>query len=147
MKIEDVFQIISNHYQELLARHRQLTTEIAKLTAAGAINATEYWKDDKYLYLLKPMRKGKREKMYVGNAPYKIRQAREKVQNYHDRRESIKEQEIIERKLSFLDEQAADSLRRIAGACLSASYALKGFNGYKDQLSSTTCCTQTVQDK
>jgi hypothetical protein len=79
MKIlSNIDRIISIH-QGLLEKNKQLTTKIARLTAFGCIDAKEYWKDDKYLYLLRPMHNGKRFKTYVGNHPNRIAEARAKI--------------------------------------------------------------------
>ena len=113
MKTENKFVEILNHRRKLLEKHSSLGTTIAQLTAAGCINATEYWKDDKYLYLLRPMNNGKRLKTYVGNHQLRIQEARQKVINYKKRLSLIYKQEEIEKEIGKI-ERVADDLYEIS---------------------------------
>jgi len=52
MDLENKLQIIGLYYCELQKRYLCLESRIAQLTEGGCIDAKEYWKDGKYLYLL-----------------------------------------------------------------------------------------------
>lgn len=70
--------------------------KIAQLTDAGCIDAAEYWRDGKYLYLLSSMRRGKRKKRYIGSHPLRIKEALQKLENFQRRAELIARQERVE---------------------------------------------------
>jgi len=113
MEIKDKLTIIANHHNVLQARYKALETRIAQLTAYGCIDAKEYWKDEKYLYLLYPMKKGNRKKKYVGNHPLRIKEARQKLRNFELRQQAIKTQEVVQQDL----DQISDFVDRIIFLC------------------------------
>jgi len=103
MELKVKFKNIIRHNQQLIEKHNLLTTRIAQLTADGCINATEYWKDEKYLYLLRPMNKGKRIKTYIGNHSLRIEEARQKVVNYKIRLSLVEKQDKMVKELAKIE--------------------------------------------
>jgi hypothetical protein len=143
MDISNRLEIIQNHHQRLLERYHCLGKTIAQLTAAGCIDAKEYWKDGKYLYLLYSMRNGTRKKKYVGNHPLRIKEARQKLENYKHRLSIIGTQENVKAELDEIELL----IHRILGICsvtdMSSKFAFDELqHGYKNCGSGTTSCTQ-----
>lgn len=124
MELNKQLQLVVNHYYFLIARDEHLTTTIARLTAAGCIDATEYWKDGKYLYLLSPMKNGKRKKRYIGNHTLRIEEARQKVTNYKQRSQCIETQSVIQREKQEIEKLVTDLLKICSREDLSAMAAL-----------------------
>lgn len=124
MDLKGRFEIIINHHQSLINRHKSLTTRIAQLTAAGCVDASEYWRDGKYLYLLYSMKDGKRRKVYVGNHPLRIEEARQKLENYKTRSECIRTQTKLERDIQQIESLSIDCLQICSKEDLSAKSAL-----------------------
>ena len=113
MEIKDKLGIIANHHKVLQERHKSLETRIAQLTAYGCVDAKEYWKDNKYLYLLYPMKKGCRKKKYIGNHPLRIKEARQKLKNFELRNKAIKTQEVVDSDIG----QITDIINRLIFLC------------------------------
>jgi hypothetical protein len=142
MDISNKFRIIENHHRKLLERYHAQTTTIAQLTAAGCIDAKEYWKDKKYLYLLYSMKNGIRRKKYVGNHPLRIKEARQKVENYKDRLYHIEVQNNVQSSLDEIEMLTTQILRICADTDMSARFALnENDDGYIEQLSRSSICT------
>lgn len=124
MEIADQLKIVANHHRQLVLRYHELGTAIARLTAAGCIDAKEYWKDGKYLYLLYPMRNGLRKKKYVGNHPLRIEEARTKLANYRKRFDLIVTQRMVEHELAEIESLVNNLLRICSKSDLSARFAI-----------------------
>lgn len=61
----------------------EMQVEINHLEAAGMINASEWWKDRKYLYLVHPVDPvGNRRRVYVGNDPQNVADAQAAIKRY-----------------------------------------------------------------
>ena len=144
MEIKDRFKIVSNHHSKLVERYHSLGTSIAQLTAAGCIDATEYWRDQKYLYLLCPMRGGLRKKKYIGNHPLRIEEARQKLQNYKNRLELITNQENIQLEIDLIELNSVKLLKLCSRADLSAKAAYNELikNGYNIESPALSWCPQ-----
>ena len=56
-----------------------LNARIKLLAKMGAIGAKEYWRDGKYLILVTPSVRGRRERPFIGKDPEKIKEARAKI--------------------------------------------------------------------
>lgn len=69
------------------------------LQQAGLIYASEYWRSDKYLYLIYPSRDGQRERKYVGADEAKIAEAKAAMQRAKDYDSLAAQASAIERKL------------------------------------------------
>lgn len=58
-----------------------LTARMIQLEKAGITDATPFYQQGKYLYLIHPMRKGKRLREYIGSDVQKRRDAEVKIAN------------------------------------------------------------------
>lgn len=110
MNIPETVKIIDQCYQALLRKNEKYITKIAQLTALGCINGKEYWKDGKYLYLLRPMTNGRRLKTYVGNHPNNIKDARSKILNYKERTQYIHLQDKVLKEIIQIEKVLASCL-------------------------------------
>ena len=125
MDIADQLQIIGNSHTRLVERYHALGTTIARLTAAGCVDAREHWKDGKYLYLLSRMKDGVRRKKYIGNHPLRIAEARQKLQNYQDRISAILTQEKVSGELAEIEALVSQLLTVCSRSDLAARFALQ----------------------
>ena len=94
--------------QSLASKHDEILTRMKKLQDAGIIHATPHWRQDKYLYLIYPMRKGERRREYIGADRYKIKDALAAVKR-------VDAYEILSQRLSRLENvlfQSYDELNR-----------------------------------
>jgi hypothetical protein len=123
MNIADKLQIINQCRARMTERYFSLGTTIAQLTALGCIDAAEYWKDGKYLYLVSSMRNGRRKKRYIGNHPLRIKEAREKVENHKKREGCIITQSKIEAELAEIDRVVGELVKVCARYDLTARFA------------------------
>ena len=74
---EELPALIAAQKAALLVNEQQMTS----LSKAGLIYASEYWRDDKYLYLIYPTEtSGKRKRKYIGCDPARIQAARDGIQ-------------------------------------------------------------------
>lgn len=124
MEIADQLTIIANHHHRLVVRYHELGKTIAQLTAAGCIDAKEYWKDGRYLYLLYAMKEGRRRKKYIGNHPLRIEEARTKLANYKIRTSVILIQKNVAAELRQIEELTTRLLQICATTDMSAKFAL-----------------------
>lgn len=69
------------------SEHERQTALITQLEKAGIIAAAAHYQQGKYLYLIYPMRHGKRKRTYVGADPKKRDEAEAKIANYQKFRE------------------------------------------------------------
>lgn len=143
MEPKQEINIVLQCCEDMAKRHSWLTEEIARLTSFGAVYATEYWKDGRYLYLMRPMRNGKRKKEYIGNHPLRIEEARKKVKNWIDRDKCIQEQSVIEQELYEVDGAISSMLKVCSYRNVSAKSAFLNRDfGYKKFLKISPNCTQ-----
>jgi hypothetical protein len=77
-------------------KHQEILTRMKKLQDEGIIRATPHWRQNKYLYLIYPMRKGERRRKYIGADRYKIKEALEAVKR-------VDEYEFLLQRLSRLE--------------------------------------------
>ena len=142
MNLSDKMKIIANHHNRLNERKNSLITRIAQLTAYGCINAKEYWKDGRYLYLLYPMKDGVRKKKYIGNHPLRIEEARKKLENYQTRSELNMTLRSIETELRHIERVINNLVHDLSGSDLSARFACVSEDGYRTLSSRRRSCTQ-----
>ena len=147
MDIADKLKIIANHHDRLLARYHVLGTSIGRLTAQGCIDAKEHWKDGKYLYLLYAMKNGQRKKKYVGNHPLRVKEARQKLQNYQDRLSLIGSRDRIEEDLAEIETATNRLLALCSKSDLSANFAQAEENLGDKTFSSRRGSAQTLSPK
>ena len=83
-KVVDTLDLLKQALNETDDKISQLTREIDQLREAGMVNASEWWKDDKYLYLVFPTDdNGKRVRQYVGSDESNVAIAQAKIKRYH----------------------------------------------------------------
>ncbi len=58
--------VLPKKISTLQARHESLLKQKHALLETGIIDATPYWHQGKYLYLIYPTKDGKRQRAYVG---------------------------------------------------------------------------------
>jgi len=65
-RLELNLSVLPKKISTLQARHESLSKQKDALSEAGIIDATSYWHQGKYLYLIYPTKEGKRQREYVG---------------------------------------------------------------------------------
>ena len=70
-RLEMNLSVLPKKISTLQARHESLSKQKHALLKTGIIDATPYWHQGKYLYLIYPMKDGKRRREYVGADPRK----------------------------------------------------------------------------
>ena len=103
MNLEERLNLIRRAVHELEENIKKLQAEFEELEKAERVNATEYWREGVYLYLIYPMQDGSRRREYIGADVGKIKEALQKVNN-HRRYEDLK-REIEYQKLSLYEVQ------------------------------------------
>lgn len=103
----------------LTDRIAELTTKIARLTAEGTSSGKEYWMKSKpnskgevkeTLYILYPMKNGKRRKEYIGRNPVNIKKAQDRLARYAKRKELTRTMLKLERDQSEIREKVQEAL-------------------------------------
>lgn len=125
MDIAERLKIVANYQHTLELRYHELGKAIGQLTAAGCIDAKEYWKDGKYLYLLYPMKHGQRKKTYIGNHPLRVEEARNKLRNYKARLELIQTREKVDMELRHIERLTSQLLQLCSSSDLCSRFALE----------------------
>jgi len=59
-----------------------LGAKIATLEEAGTVQASEYWRQGKYLYLIHPTTQGHRVREYIGKDAKKVQDAQDRVDRW-----------------------------------------------------------------
>ena len=91
----------------LASEIRYSRKEIAALEEQGATQATEHWREGRYLYLLHPTRDGKRKREYIGRDPAKVQAAQDRVDRYKKAEQHRTDARRLERQLQTLMDTAA----------------------------------------
>ena len=65
-RLEMNLSVLPKKISDLQARHETISKQKHALLETGIIDATPYWHQGKYLYLIYPMKDGKRQREYVG---------------------------------------------------------------------------------
>ncbi len=78
----DLVPITEPSIMRFLQIHDEITKRIAAIESLGIIDASPYYRDGTYLYLIHPMKDGKREREYIGKDPTKVREALDKVERF-----------------------------------------------------------------
>jgi len=95
-RLDLLAETIQDHHQQISALEEQ-----------GATQATEHWREGKYLYLMHPTRDGKRKREYIGRDPAKVQAAQDRVDRYKKAEQHRKETDRLERQLQLLIDTAA----------------------------------------
>jgi hypothetical protein len=101
MKYSEIIQAINDGLARLDAAISEHSAEITRLEDEGMINAKEYWRNDKYLYLIYPQRSGERTREYIGADPEKIAAAQKKLANYTRWHDVQAEKVDLERQMRY----------------------------------------------
>ncbi len=68
---------------QLFENRQRITDGLATLQSAGITNASTYYRDGRYLYLIHPTAEdGSRQREYIGKDPTKIAQAMGRLERY-----------------------------------------------------------------
>jgi hypothetical protein len=79
-----------------------LDAQAEELQTAGTIEATPYYRQGKYLYLIGPTVGGYRERQYIGNDPAKIDAALDAVRRHRRRQEIVAQADKLRDELRTL---------------------------------------------
>lgn len=91
--------------------------QIASLSKAGLIYASEYWRDGKYLYLIYPTEtSGKRKREYIGCDPARIQAARDGIQRGKEYDRLSEEKRRIESRLLQGKFRLREAVNHLAGS-------------------------------
>jgi hypothetical protein len=86
---------------------------IEDLTHLGAIKATPYYRDDKYLYLIYPSDHGSRQREYIGSDPDQIAEALAKLDRWGELQQAKAHLSTIELNIYSLHSRVRDLLRDV----------------------------------
>lgn len=109
LDMETSIERLLRSIESVAGKYDEILTRMKKLQNAGIIHATPHWCQDKYLYLIYPMKLGQRTRKYIGADRYKIKDALEAVRR-------VDEYEILSQKLIHLEKvlsQGNDELKRV----------------------------------
>jgi len=95
MTTDQKLNLIKTAFLHLAGHISTIEHQIAALEQGGEMYyATEWWKDEKYLYLVFPTdQDGKRKRQYIGCDQQKITEARQKItrwQNHQDQQKELR---------------------------------------------------------
>jgi len=84
MSTREKLNTIERSLKALEGSIAEIEQEIQVLDRKTLQDASEWWKDGKYLYLVYPADKsGNRKREYIGSDPRRIAEARERIAEYH----------------------------------------------------------------
>jgi len=66
---------IHDQLEQLKVFHAYLLSELDDMQDLPRVDATPFWHQGRYLYLIEPQKNGKRKRTYVGSNPEKVKQA------------------------------------------------------------------------
>lgn len=94
---------IRSQIEGLLDRRIQLIREIAALEDAGIVEASPYYRDEQYLYLIHPTQPdGSREREYIGNKPEKVQAALSRVERFKEHERKVRDLHEVEATIKFV---------------------------------------------
>lgn len=102
---------LPQYFSNLVTDHFNFQTRIEQLVNLGAIRATPYYRDNKYLYLIYPSDHGSRQREYVGSDPDQIAEALAKLDRWEELQQAKSHLNTIERDISSLHSRVKDLLR------------------------------------
>lgn len=98
-KLDKKVELIPDYIQQLNDRQAALLDEKTSLEQTERIDATPYWHQEKYLYLIHPKKDGRRTRVYIGKKEDKIKQALAAIKRGKRYQELCQELEEIEQNL------------------------------------------------
>lgn len=88
-----------------IGQHAAIATKMLDLEKLGLIRAAPYFHWKKYLYLIYPMQRGKRKRVYVGSDRAKIVQAEAGIERGKEHLVLAQQLRLVERQLANLAEE------------------------------------------
>lgn len=88
--------------RSLYSRQAELQNQIDDLNRLGWVDAKSHWRDEKYLYLIHPMKDGERVREYIGADPQKIAEALDRIARKAEIEEVEKKHSEVSASLSQL---------------------------------------------
>ncbi len=79
-----IFWKIFDDILKLEEEYKELIAKIDNLKEQGMINASPWWKQGKYLYLVHPMTNGHRKREYIGCDSFIIKEALAKIERWKE---------------------------------------------------------------
>lgn len=110
--LQEQIRAIEAMVGDIDSEHERLANLMIELESAGIIAATPQYQQGKYLYLIYPMRHGKREREYVGAAPTRRDEAETKIANYQKYRQHSEQLTALELQAEKLFESMTRVLLR-----------------------------------
>lgn len=109
--VETLIASLMQYLVNLSTDRMNYQTRIEQLTHEGAIRATPYYRDNKYLYLIYPSDHGSRQRDYIGSDPETISIALAKLDRWHELQEAKANLDHIEQDIYSLHRNVRDLLR------------------------------------
>ena len=97
----------------LAERVAELQNQMDEVQAQGMAQATTYWRDQTYLYLVHKQCDGRRRREYVGTDEHKQAAALRRVENWHQYEELVQESNRAQGNLEYWVRELCLSLSRI----------------------------------
>lgn len=88
-----------------ISQHVAIATQMLDLEQFGVIHAATYFQWGKYLYLIYPMKNGKRKRVYVGSDRARVADAEAAVDRGRRHQELAQQLRIVEHQLANLAEK------------------------------------------
>lgn len=97
----------ANRLDTLCAEIDNLDAAAQALKDQGTTNASPYYRQRKYLYLISPTFQGQRERQYIGSDPFKVQAALASIERHKRREEITAQANKLRLELDQLEETAA----------------------------------------
>lgn len=78
--IVSILDKVETGYRSLMNHQTELQAELDEIERLGYCDAKPYYRDEKYFYLIYPMKNGERKREYIGSDPEKIQDALDKIE-------------------------------------------------------------------
>jgi len=88
--------------------------QIGELEKQSYTQATEHWKEGKYLYLVHPMQNGSRVREYIGADPAKVEWARQRVKRFQIHEDLLARKRLLAQHSRRLEQAIGDVGREAA---------------------------------
>lgn len=90
-KAKQTLQAAADYIDTTQEQIALLTTRVKDLETLGVSDASEYWREGKYLYLISPMNNGHRRRQYIGSNPQKVQEALDSIDRFKSRRQVLEQ--------------------------------------------------------
>ena len=99
----------------LAERVVELGNQMNEVQARGMVQATPYWRDQRYLYLVHQQLDGERKREYIGKDEHKQAAALQRVDNWHQYQRLDQQHKRAQGNLEYWIRELCLSLSRIGG--------------------------------